>query len=514
MHAKGAGTQGESHVDAAQEFATRLRADFLTYLPARLIPATVGLATVFLFTRLFSPEEYGVYALVLAAGGISLTLLVGWIRECAIRFLPEEQAEPRRDMFMLGLLLLAVGVALLPMVGMAAAYVSGAVPLTYRALLPWAALWVALSVVYGTLSGLLQAGLRAGRYARWEAVRSVLGLGMAAGYVLLVHRSVAGAFVGLALAALVTAGGIARDLSLTSRVARFRKTRRSLDHGALLGLVVYGLPLVGWTAGREILNMGDRFVIQWFWGSEAVGIYASNYFLADGGAGLLLLPLLAATAPLAIHAWARDGAERTQGLVTLSTRMLLLVLLPCLAALSVLAPHLARLLLAPGYREGFVVMPLVLAGDGLWALGQLGQKGFLLARRTTIMLVGVLLCAMVNVVLNIILVPRWGYTAAAVTTVISYGLYPVFTFLGTRELLRWNFPWRTLFLGGLAALCAGAVLWFGWEVWSGAWFMRAACSLAAPVVYLAVLVTTGETGRGELLAIAHAVRRAGRRGGR
>jgi len=490
----------------------RLRADFLTYLPARLIPAAVGLATVSLFTRLFTPEAYGIYALALAAGGIALALLSGWLRECAIRFLLEERGEKREDSFILGLLGLALRTSTVPLLVALVVYILGVVPPDFRGLLPWVALWVAAGVVYGTLNSLLQAGLQARRYTLWEAVRSVLGLGLAITYLFLVERSVAGAFAGLLLSTVVVGSAIGRDLGLRQRIVRSGRKGSSMGRSSALRLASYGLPLVGWAAGREILNMGDRFVIQWFWGSEAVGIYSSNYFLADGGAGLLFIPLLAAAGPLVMHAWAKEGPAPTQALVTASTRTLLLVFMPCLAALAVLAPHLARLFLAPAYREGALVMPLVLAGDGLWALGQLGHRGFLLARRTVAMLGGVCLCALVNVGLNIITVPHWGYMAAAATTVLSYGVYPVFVYLGTRTLLRWRFPWRSLLAAALASAFAGGLLWVGWGMLGGHWAARVGTTLVSPLVYVVALMILGEVTVDELYQAAHVLRRL-RRGG-
>ncbi len=513
MRARSVAPETSSALSDVAQLESLFRSDFLTYLPARLIPAAVGLATVSLFTRLFSPQAYGLYALALAAGGVSMALLGGWLRECAIRFVPEKREREEEGTLIIGLLALTLGAAAVPVMLMLAVYILGVVPPDHRQLVSWVALWVAAGIVYTTLSALLQAGLRARRYTLWEGVRTVLGLGLAIAYLLLVERSVAGAFAGLLLSTVLVGGAIVRDLGLRKRMVQVGGRVSAVGGLSVLRLAAYGLPLVGWAAGREVLNLGDRFVVQWFWGSEAVGIYTSNYFLADGGAGLLFIPLLSAAGPLVMHAWVKEGPARTQALVTASTRTLLLLFLPCLAALAVLAPSLARLFLAPDYWEGAIVMPLVLAGDGLWALGQLGQKGFLLAQRTRLMLGGVLLCALVNVGLNLALVPRWGYTAAAVTTAISYGVYPVFTFFGTRQLLRWRFPWTTLLRGGLAAVCAGGFLWVGWGIWSASWLLRVGCTVAAPAVYVMVLVATGETDRGELVAIVHAIRRTGRGGG-
>jgi hypothetical protein len=44
-----------------------------------------------------------------------------------------------------------------------------------------------------------------------------------------------------------------------------------------------------------------------------VGVYASSYYLADGGTALLILPLLAAVQPLVMHGGQRAGRRMFNG---------------------------------------------------------------------------------------------------------------------------------------------------------------------------------------------------------
>ncbi len=56
----------------------------------------------------------------------------------------------------------------------------------------------------------------------------------------------------------------------------------------------------------------------------------------------------------------------------------------------------------------------------------------------------VAICCVVNVLLNLIIVPRYGYHGAAVTTFASYLLYPVMVYCVTRRYLAWVIPWRSV----------------------------------------------------------------------
>lgn len=59
-------------------------------------------------------------------------------------------------------------------------------------------------------------------------------------------------------------------------------------------------------------------------------------------------------------------------------------------------------------------------------------------KKTVLIPIGTVLSAIVNIVLNIIFIPRYGYVAAAITTVISYFLMFLFHFLMTTQVLKRN----------------------------------------------------------------------------
>jgi len=480
-----------------RELVRRFRMDLLAYLPARLIPAAVGLASVIVLTRLFSPEEFGRYALVLAAGGIIQVALGGWLRECTIRFWPDERAEGREDALLSTTVVMALITAVLPLGALALVLVVPGALAEYRPLVPWVGIWVIAGLLYVPLGASLQAGLRARRYSLWEAVRAALGLGFGLMYVFLVRRHVAGILMGLAGATVIVAILVAHEVRLVPRMRRVR-TARKRTKGRPIELLGYGLPLIGWALGLETLNLADRFILSLYHGSTAVGVYASSYYLADGGTALLILPLLAAVQPLVMHGWSAGRPEDVQRLVTSASRVLLLLLLPCLAATAVLARWVAAIFLDPAYREGYLVLPLVVAGVGAWGFGQLGQSGLQLAGRTRTMLAGVAACAAANVVLNLVMVPRWSYAGAAVATLISYSLYAPFVYWTSRRLLRWRIPWATMGRGATAAGVMGLGLAAVWGGWTTSLALRLALSGLAPVVYVGMLVLLRELPRESL----------------
>lgn len=459
-----------------QGLTARFRRGFLSYPPARLIPAAVGLASVMALTRLFSPEAFGRYALVLAAGGIIQVALGGWSRECAIRFWPGERMEGKEDALFGTAVVMALVTAVFPLSALVFVLAVPGALAEYRALLPWVGILVIAGLLYVPLGASLQAGLRARRYALWVAIRAALGLAIGLMYVFLVCRHLAGILAGLARATVNVGTLVAHEVRLVPRMRRVR-TARKRTKVRPIELLNYGLPLIGWALGLETLNLADRFILSLYHGKR--------------GSGCLRIELLprrrrhGATHPAVACCGAAAGdARRSAGRqedvqrpVTSASRVLLLLLLPCLAATAVLARQIAAVFLDPAYREGHLVLPLVIAGvAGPRDSGSSGQSGLQLAGRTRTMLVGVLACAAVNVALNLAVVPRWSYAGAAVATLISYSLYAPFVCWTSRRLLRWRIPRATMGRGEAAAGVMGlelAAVWGGGlRRWLSGWRSR------------------------------------------
>jgi O-antigen/teichoic acid export membrane protein len=160
--------------------------------------------------------------------------------------------------------------------------------------------------------------------------------------------------------------------------------------------------------------------------------------------------------PIIMNAWQNLRREEVPGLVKSFSRYYLLAALPVVAIVSVLGREIVEVLVGEEFREGYRIIPWVLGGTAAWGLAMYGHKGFELLEKTRLMFVLVVVCALLNVLLNLVFVPRYGFTAAAVTTFAGYALYPVLVFVLTRRGLPWHIPWRTAAVSAAAALAGAA----------------------------------------------------------
>jgi len=68
--------------------------DTVKYLPAQIAPGIVGFISIPIITRIFLPQDYGKYSLVMATVMV-LTALVGWLPMSIIRFYPAYERDKK-----------------------------------------------------------------------------------------------------------------------------------------------------------------------------------------------------------------------------------------------------------------------------------------------------------------------------------------------------------------------------------------------------------------------------------
>lgn len=493
---------GDSNAGITAAMLQKLERDTRRYVPAAVVPAAAGLAGVLIYTRIFDSADYGRYSLVLASVMIASTLFGGWIQQSILRFLPRFSANQELPAFTsktFGLVTAsctAVAVVLLVVFFTA----RPAFEVYARLYLPALALLVS-EMVFLNLNTLFQAGLKSRQYAAYKIAAAVFRLGFALGFVFFIKRDIMGLIAGAALGQLLLVLPMARGLKVLHAGAT---PRLVFDAGFLRTFAAYGIPMVGWMFGGQILNLSDRFIIGAFRGSAEVGVYSANYNLVNVGFGLVTMPFLMAAHPLVMTAWESGRKDEIPGVVRAFSRFYVLAVAPVVAVVSTFSAEITRLLLGIEFREGHTIIPFVLGGAAAWGLAQMGHKGLELKEKTAVMCALVLVTAVANVALNLVFVPRYGYFAAAVTTLVSFLLYPLLVYATVRSHVRWSIPWGTIGRASAASLMTAAGLVAGKRGLPEAVPVASVLFggvVAGVAVYAALLVVTKEITREELRAL-------------
>jgi O-antigen/teichoic acid export membrane protein len=365
--------------DLFKTLTGRLTSDTIRYIPAAIIPAGLSVAAASIFTRIFPPDEYGLYAITIAATAVVGSVLAGWMQQSVLRYLPRFKAEGRRSEFLAKLITLLFGVTLPVVLLLLAVHAAFADCLgVYRPFLVPAVLLVLTEVFFFNLVSVLQADLRSKTYSLFKVLNSISRLGLALAFVFLIRKDVVGLIVGAAAATALLVIPMMREINILRYLSA---PHRYIDFGFVRMFAAYGPPMVGWILCGRILAISDRFILGAIKGSAEVGIYSANYNLVAMGFGLISAPLLTALYQLVMTAWETGEKKRTPEIITQFSRFYLLAVLPLVTFVAIFSRDIVSIVLGEEFREGYTIIPFVVGGIGLWGWRWWATRGSISARK-------------------------------------------------------------------------------------------------------------------------------------
>lgn len=410
-------TSGNGESGLERPRANSFFAGSAVYLAANVLNAAIPFALLPVLTRYLSPAEYGQVAMFQTLlAGLAAFIGVNVAGAAARKFYDHDIDDAGMARFMASCLQIVVAT------GVATLIASFAVRDRLGAWLGIDAYWILWSVL--AASSMVVIGLRLGQ---WQISRNATSYGM-----LQVGQSACN--VGLSLLCVVTLG-LGADGRIGAQVltavlfmlvALVFLRREGLltffvwDAPSLKEALKFGIPLLPHTAGIFLLTAVDRFVINGALGLGEAGIYMVAAQLS------LVLALVFDAVNKAYVPWLferlkRGEPDEARQVVRLTYWGFALALGLAGIAFAV-GPQLVLLIAGPGYEK---------AGDAIgWlALGQAFGGMYLLvtnyifySKRTALLSLVSVLGGCFNVLLLLLLVPRFGIDGAAFAFACAMGI--------------------------------------------------------------------------------------------
>ncbi|HYR06277.1 MAG TPA: oligosaccharide flippase family protein [Longimicrobium sp.] len=423
--------------------------DGLAYGLAGILARSVSLLLVPLYTRVLAPADYGTLdLLVVLASLVNLTVALE-ISQAVVRLYPDAPTPDDRVELASTALFFTLGAYAL----FAAVAAVGAAPLGGVLLdAPERASLIRLAVASIWAGGILyfaQAQLRTELKARGYAVVSlvVAGVTIAVSVVLVLwlRWGVAGV-LWAQLAGNLAGAALALHSTRSSFALRF-------DGAKLRAMLAFSAPLVPSGIAVFVALYVDRIVIKEMMTLHDVGLFGVGYRLASL-ASLLVLGFQAALTPLVYTHYREPDTPRQ---IARLFRWFLALGIGVVAVLSLFAPELLRVFAAPEYASAARVVPLLapaVVASGMYVFA----PGLALAKRTGSIALVTTLGAVLNTVLNLLLVPRLGIAGAAASTLVSALCVFAAYMASSQRHYPVPHPWGRL---GVATLGSAAVLALG-----------------------------------------------------
>ena len=232
-----------------------------------------------------------------------------------------------------------------------------------------------------------------------------------------------------------------------------KRMKASFSIRPLKAAMLFGMPLVINSLAGMILNMGDRYLLKILVDYQEVGLYNLGYKIAGVLNMVLIQSFLLSIRPISYSLYGKDGDTRFYSKIL---TYFVFVLVWSGLAVSLFSREVVHFFArSPDFWPAYNIVPLIIVGYIFSGARSVVNIGLLLKHRTRSLALVTGAAAVVNIALNLLLIPQYGMYGAAIATILSFIILYVLTHVLAQRALPVPYEHKKL----LIMLASGAVLY-------------------------------------------------------
>jgi O-antigen/teichoic acid export membrane protein len=384
----------------------------------------VGLSGIILLpilTKTLPIEDYGIWVQISVTIGLIPAVVMLGLPYTMVRFLAaaKKREEIQEGFYSIAFIVLftsAIASLLLFLFSKPIATSLFDNNLTIARILP---LIVFIACLNGLLLGFFRTFQQIKRYSMFLFIQTYLNVALVA-YFVLSGYGIFGAVIGLLISSffvfLIMVSLIISEIGI--KIPKFTHIREYL---------AFGLPTVPGNLSSWVVNSSDRYVIGIFLGTAFVGYYSPGYTLGNI-IGMFMAPLSFMLPAVLSKYYDENNMNEVKTVLKYSLKYFLMLAIPAAFGVSLLSKPLLMILSTPEIAsQGYLITPFVAASALLFGVYTVIFQVIVLEKKTKIVGTIWIIAAILNLGLNIVVVPYIGILGAAITTLLAFTLAFILT---------------------------------------------------------------------------------------
>jgi O-antigen/teichoic acid export membrane protein len=194
---------------------------------------------------------------------------------------------------------------------------------------------------------------------------------------------------------------------------------------------IYAIPLSVMSIFAWFTTYFDRFAIEHYLEVSEVGIYSASYGVGTKFAIVLIPIFLAAITPIV---YGQYNLKEKKLIIEKYAKSYMILAFIIIFIVYLAYPFIGLYLLSEQYEAGFHIIPSINLGYFLLTFSYIFESLFYSESKTSYILYLNVLAALLNIILNIILIPIYGIDGAVIATVLSSAVKLIVVFLVYKKL--------------------------------------------------------------------------------
>lgn len=201
----------------------------------------------------------------------------------------------------------------------------------------------------------------------------------------------------------------------------FKKAKPSINRAYWNFALKFSLPLIPHGISQVILSQFDRIMITKMVGETESGIYSFGYTIFS------IVQITGTSVDSAWEPWFyKKMHENDYAAIKEKSSIVIVLMALFMAGIMLLSPELLKILGTSAYKDSVYCVISLVAGGFFAFLYNFPAEIEYYFEKTKFIMAGTMAAAILNIVLNYIFIKKFGYIAAAYTTLATYFLYFIF----------------------------------------------------------------------------------------
>ncbi len=406
------------------------------YFLTRIISGSIGLMSIYVLTRILSTDEYGNFTLLIAIVTFTSGVSFQWLSISTSRLILEYKRNLYSFVKASAFLFFLSSIVALCIIYMST-YIYPQITKNYFFILLLVSIFLGLYNLLIQLANIVQRPLL---YGSLSSSRAIFSLIFSIIFVILFDFHTFGALIGFGMGFLISIllflfyfKWKIRDLFLQRSILNTKP-----DMQLAVTLFKYGVPLTFTYLSIMLINVSDRFMLAKMSTSVELSSYSVAYDLAQQTIGLLMNILFLAYFPKIIQAQTKGSDTQLNNLMKqLGIFMFAIAILINLIFINA-SEGISNIMFGGGLNHlASILLPVISVGMtiGFYKNYYL-DVSFQVMKRTDMQLFITMAMAIINIVLNLVLIPAYGAEGASIATLIAFGIGAVMSSIYSKKIMR------------------------------------------------------------------------------
>jgi O-antigen/teichoic acid export membrane protein len=425
--------------------------DLSWYLLGTIIPMAVGFIKTPIFTRYFTPEEYGYLGLITITFSYISVFLYSWLSGCLWRYYNAYKEKNDLKSLYSNLFFIYAGASLVLFIASLIWYfLADSVIVKQLILLSFVQYFIREMIGFYLIVSRLEG--KALKYNIIHSLRAILSFvvlyvmafGFHARITSVISSAIAVDLLVVIFLLLSNREGIVLSIKNISK-----QTLSIFFRFGSVGLISNFFFL--------LVSSSDRYIIALYTDMASVGIYNQVYNICQLSVVALVTVYFNTINPK-LNRELEVNFKDADNLITKYLYVFLLAGLPIITLMSLFSKEISILLLGEEFRSGYTIMPYVFISAFLYGVFMFIELKFKFADKLRNIAIGVIIASVMNIGLNFILIPLYGYKMAAITTLVAYVFLTLYYYLQDDAGFFRNRPYVKTILLAISVLIVAVAL--------------------------------------------------------